>query len=362
MGEGTTSHPGVEWPQLLAAWITPRLTLRNWHERIGRVEAQETAHFASLPHVRGLAVIGSVGRGTHWPISDVDLLVVAYPWEGKDAENLIRVEEDKRNLQLHAAGIPNEVEAANWVLTPDDIASALNADEDGFFRRLEHPHWLWIVIKSEGARIAYDPEGLVGRFLDRCKVALASERFARLWLGVEIGAQVDRLEQAIEHAARGDWSGASLSILSNDGSGGWYALWRRLPQSISRGVSRFLAAAEEMGEHEIGELFLEANRLSEDDTWCRFASVPAAGQRERDVWLAVRHGAGETIDELGATRDLLHVSLKLVIQRGCSGLWPGWTGVTADEAPVRAQFEAAEELVRRLRSAKMAPEGVPDDC
>ena len=42
------------WPQLRESWLTPELALDNWRERITRVEAQETAHFAELPYVLSL--------------------------------------------------------------------------------------------------------------------------------------------------------------------------------------------------------------------------------------------------------------------------------------------------------------------
>ena len=53
-------------------WIKPATVLANWRQRLGRVAEEETAYFASLPYVRGVAVIGTVGRGTAWPLSDVD--------------------------------------------------------------------------------------------------------------------------------------------------------------------------------------------------------------------------------------------------------------------------------------------------
>ena len=91
-----------DWSQLLASWITAEQTLDGWQQRIANVERQECAYIASLPYVKGVAVIGSVGRGTPWPLSDVDLLVVAECHEGRDPQPLIRVEEKQRNVRLHA--------------------------------------------------------------------------------------------------------------------------------------------------------------------------------------------------------------------------------------------------------------------
>ena len=143
----------MKWPQLLAALVTHELALDNWRERLRRVEAAEVAHFGGLPYVTGLAVIGSVGRGNPWPVSDLDLLVVADCWKGKDPEELIHAEEERRNKRLHAARIVNDVEAGDWVLLSQDVTGAASADDDAFFLTLAHPHWLGIAIKAHGARV-----------------------------------------------------------------------------------------------------------------------------------------------------------------------------------------------------------------
>jgi predicted nucleotidyltransferase len=337
----------IQWPQLLPPWVTAELALHDWQARIARVEVQETAHFAGLPYVRGVAVIGSVGRGTQWPLSDLDLFAMADPWEGEDPEHLLLREETERNRLLRAADVPNDVEIAGWVLTTGDVRAALDADDEAFLRCLDHPHWLGLVLKAEGARVSHDSCGLVAPFFDRCQRARWDDRFLRLWLAHDTAAQRARLEEAAALLMHEDWAGASLAILRVDGASGCYARWRTLPESISRGVSRFLTAAEAAGKRELGVLYLIANRLREEEVWARFAATPPEGKRERDAWSAVRR-AGEQITELEVTRDFLHVSSWMAMKRDHPGPWPAWTGVTADESAVRAQYEAAAELLRRL--------------
>ncbi len=342
----------IKWPHLLAEWITPELALHNWRERIAQVETQESIYFGNLPYVKAVAVIGSVGRGEHWPISDVDMFIAADLWQRKDPEILVRSVERERNKQLHAAGIPNDVEAGNWVLLSREVAAAANADDDAFFEMLNHPHWLGIAIKSGGARVVRDFDGCVTQFLSRCGRVLFGDRFVRLWLQIVIEDVAGRLVAARSFLKKGDSQSASAGILvaAQHISGGIYGRWRRLPQSISRGVTRFLAAASIEGDMELGEMFLQAVCLSEEDVWRRFAAVPPAGQRERDVWLAIRRANGENIDELAATRDLLQISSYLAMRNGIHGPYPEWTGVTGDKAAVRTQLVVAEQLLERLRS------------
>ncbi len=348
----------IEWPNLLAGWITPELALHNWRERIAHVESQESAYFASLPYVRGMAIIGSVGRGNPWPISDIDMLIVADSWEGKDPESLIRSVEKRRNDLLHATGVPNDIEAGNWVLLSREVVAAATADDDTFFKMLNDPHWLGIVINSQGARVIKDVDGHVTRLLNRCESIFSGDRFVHLWLQMIMSDVTKRLVAAEDLVRAGDYPLASAKILvaAQHMSGGIYGVWRRLPQSISRGVTRLLAAASTEGDMELGRLFLQAACLNEDDVWRRFAAVPTSGQKERDVWLAIRQANGENIDEPAATRDLLHISSYLAIRDETGGPYPEWTGVTGDLTGFHNQLVATRRLLERLQSERKSYE------
>lgn len=344
----------VQWPQLLADWITPEATLDNWRERLAYVEAGEAAAIAELPYVKGLAVIGSVGRADPWPLSDVDLLAAADFWEGHDPEDLLRAVEKQRNDRLHDAKVPNDVEVGNWVVLSADLAAAAEEDDDAFYRRVRHRHWLGIVFKSAGGRVAKDFGGCMDRFLDRCNDAVFGDRFAAVWLDTAIGEAGRLLARAGELVGQGDCPAASLQVLRAAIPLGeaLYAVWRRLPQSLSRGVTRLLAAAAEEGDAEVAECYLAAARLSPQDVWRRFAAAPPAGKRERDVWYGVRRRAGEDIGELAATRDLLQLIAHLAVRGDCRPPLPEWLGLAADAGEARGQMEAAEQVLGRLRRAR----------
>jgi hypothetical protein len=338
----------VQWPQLLAPEIRPDDVLHDWRARIARLEAQETAHFASLPYVTGLAVMGSVGQGTIWPLSDLDLFVVGDAAAGQAPRDLIRAEEEQRNRLLRAAGLPGGVEAAGWVVTTAEAQAAVEAEEETFFHMLEQrhwPHWWGIVLRLGRARVVHDRTGALTQLVQRCEAALREERFLSLWLDIALRDEHERLAEAADHVARGDWLGASRAVLRSDGASICYARWRRLPENLCRGVTHFLRACGEAGNPEIGDLFLTANRLHEDQVWQRFAAVPPEGQRECEVWLAIRRETGEEVSELAATRDLLYVNTRM--SRRAQEAWPAWMGATDDEAAVHAQCRAARELVRR---------------
>ena len=192
----------AEWSEIFPDWVTPELALDDWRRRIDRVAAEEGEHFASLPYVRGLAVIGSVGRGDPWPWSDVDMLAVADARQGTVAHEPLAQSQGLENRYRH--------------LRPDSVGT---------------PEPVPI--------FEADPEDLL-----------------------------------------------------------------------------------------------------------------------RDVLWAIRRGAGEAVDELAATRDLLNIALlHPVVSDDSRAPRPAWTGVTNDELAARAQFEAAEEMLRRLRAAKTRLKG-----
>ena len=104
------------WDEFRPSWATAQLTLNDWRGRIERVAEQEGEYFRGIPFIRGLAVIGSVGRSDPWPCSDIDLLTVVSDPGDSDIGPLVEAEERKHNAALYAARIPNTVELIHWIL------------------------------------------------------------------------------------------------------------------------------------------------------------------------------------------------------------------------------------------------------
>jgi predicted nucleotidyltransferase len=353
-----------EWPIAPPAHLWVEMTaeeiLDGWRERIEKVASEESRFLAALPYVKGVAVIGSVGRGSPWPISDVDMLTVAEAWEGRDAEALTRQVESERNARLAERVIPNEIEPSEWVVSSHDLCEAAAESDDAFFRRLEHPHWLGILLKAVGGRVCHDATGSIPAFLQRCNETFPADRLLALWAGKVVSHCSGLLGRAESLIRDGSYMEASVEILRTTYQqlpAGAYAVWRVVPQSSSRGVSRFLSAAQAGG---VADLCLAASRLDEPTTWERFDAVPPEGKGARDLMQRVRRGAGEDVDELAATRDLLNLTLwKAVIADPAAGPRPLWTGVTDNARKVKAQYEAARGLLEWLREQLAVRDGGP---
>ena len=352
----------LDWPQELPDWVVPPpdIALRNWRERVARVCEEECAYFARLPYVRGLAVIGSVGRGDPWPLSDIDMLVVAERVEGEHPNAAVRREEQKRNDRLHAAGIPNDVEASIWTVTPEEIEPALSGDVLVFLGKVGDLPWSWqaFLTKAHGGQAVVDAAGQLGRFIERCGHVLFSSRL----LGITRRQTIDDMEarqaEVCELMAGGHWSAASLGLMrmAHEISTFLLLCWGRVPQSISRSASRFLSAAKRAQRTDVARWLLDAVRLRPEQTMERFIGLPRAATVERNRLLAIRVGSGEDVDELAVTRDLLHVRFWVDVCRSSQlgGPFPKWTGVAEAPEDVGAQYQAVNCLLQALQNVLTA--------
>ena len=343
----------LDWPEELPDWMVPPpdVALKNWRDRVARVCEAECAYFAGLPYVKGLAAIGSVGRGDPWPLSDIDMLVVAEQVEGQHPSGAVRVEEQKRNDRLHAAGIPNDVEASIWTITPEEVEPALAGDVSPMLGNVGELPWGWpgFLVKAHGGTVITDSAGRLARFVERCDQILFRSEFLGLQRQQIIEKMEKRLADVRDLMARERWPTASLSLMrmAHEITTPLYLSWGRVPQSISRCVSRFLSACRE-----VGQWFLDAERLRPEQVQARFDGLPPAATTERNRLLAIRRGSGEDMDELAVTRDLLHVRFWVDVARSspAGGSFPRWTGVTGTPGEVEVQSHAVQCLLRTLRA------------
>ena len=343
----------MAWANMWWDWITPELVLEDWRQRIERVAQEEASYFGGLPYVTGVAVIGTVGRGDPWPLSDVDLLIVTDLPHDRDAQEVIRRVEMERRQRLERARIPVEVEAYLWAaIRSDELAQAAGECHAAFLRRVSHWYWRGVVIKAQGARVIVDSDGQLTRFVERCNETVYSDGFLAQWVQTDIDGASENLSRCKEAANRGEWEQASVEGLLATGHlvHGHYGVWRRVPQSITRFVTRFEAAADEAAEGRAAQSFMLAARLGDEDVERRFESQPPSHQKERDVVFEIRGRTEEGINVMAVTRDLLHATAHIGRKAATSGPDDGWEHIAHNRRTVETQLDALEELLGRLRS------------
>jgi len=235
----------------------------------------------------------------------------------------------------------------------EDALRAANASEDELFELLRRPHQAGIAFKVPGGRVLADFEGQVGAFIGRCERIVFGRRFLRLILDAGVRDITAQLGVASELARGGDPGAANalLLVAAHEMTAVLHLLWHALPESISRAVTRLLQVAGEE-DRWVGEAFLTAAGLTEDETWRRFEAAPPWAERERDVLLAVRRGSGEDVSELDVTRDLLHMTSYLAARGGAEGPCPAWLSARNTPATARERLRATRSLLDYLAAAR----------
>jgi predicted nucleotidyltransferase len=336
-------------------WLTPELALDDWRARIERVAEEESRFFAQLPYAKAVAVIGSVGRGEPWPLSDVDLLLITDLPGDTNAQAVVGEVEAERRKRLEDARIPVEVEADLWAaLRLTELAEACQEDDDSFLHRMEHWYWRGIVTKSQGARVVKDTSGYLKRFLERSKDLFKSSRFRDSWLGVELGEASDAVQSGTEAIRQQDWQEAAWKLLSLTGNiiCGCYAAWSVGPQSLVRCITMFEKVAEAEASQPLASLVTRLARLDEADCSSRLDSLPAAGRHEIDVVYEIRRETESGVSRLSVARDMLHATAQIQRKSPTSGTWDGWEHLDHHGSSVGTQRDAAQQLIGYLHEAK----------
>ena len=342
------------WGGGYSEWITPELVLTDWRGRIERLAEDEAARAMALPCVRAVAVIGSVGRGSPWPLSDVDLMTLAEPWRGREPHDLVAEHEAERAEALLRARVPNEVELRYWVLRPERAAPEVTGSTKAFVSSVSHPYHMGFVFKAHGGRALHDEDGKLAEFIRACERAVFCTDYLRLWLGNALKEAREALARArgMADEGRARQASAQLIVGAHEASTGLYARCRELPQSIMRAVTRLQAAAQRAGEPQLLDRFLVAARLTGADMRRRLADVPEQGVRELDALLAIRRGSGEDVDHLDVARDLLHAKTYLDCRRGDGRQLDDWTGTSGTSEDLQTQADALQDLMDALQEAK----------
>ena len=123
-------------------------------ERLREVESR----VGSIPGVRGLVLGGSVGRGEHWPLSDIDILPVFD--DGGSTEELLDAEQAKLVDWWAASGRAQTLDMGWLRFTTDEVRQAVSADAAWAAGQMNEPRWLHGMDKAYGGRGIADAGGL----------------------------------------------------------------------------------------------------------------------------------------------------------------------------------------------------------
>lgn len=202
---------------------SPDPRLHQWRERSASRAEEALDALAVVPGVVGLVLGGSCGRGEHWPLSDIDVIVVS---SGRPIGD-VAAEIDRRAYQLSemwgTSGIYTGVDAGRLTF---DEAEVRNCDD--ILVRMDDDRWLHGLDKIYRGRACRDDGGAAAALL-----GLSTRwRFDR--------AVVDRRIEAWLAAAQ-RFLGSADRLAETDFVGAWVAI-RRAATAVAE------AATERWGE------------------------------------------------------------------------------------------------------------------
>lgn len=180
--------------------------LQGWRERLDARAEEALETLAAVPGVVGLVMGGSFGRGQHWPLSDLDVIVVS---SGRPVDDVI-TEVDWRAYQLSemwgSSGIYTGVDAGRLTFDESEIR-----EYDDLLARMDDSRWLHVIDKIYGGRPSHDQRGAAQALLDLS----ARWRFDPAVVDRRITSWLSMAEQWLAHAElliENDWTGAWIVI------------------------------------------------------------------------------------------------------------------------------------------------------
>ncbi|WP_053203824.1 nucleotidyltransferase domain-containing protein [Jiangella muralis] len=181
--------------------------LRHWRTRLAARAEEAATAVGAIPGVAGVVLGGSFGRGEHWPLSDLDLIVVS---AGRPVAD-VAAEVDQCAYQLSemwgTSGIYTAVDAGRLTFDAGEVGE-VDGDPAG---HMDDHRWLHGLDKVYGGRPARDDGGVASALLElsarwRFDEAVVGRRVTT-WL-----AAADRSLAEAERRADGDATGAWIVV------------------------------------------------------------------------------------------------------------------------------------------------------
>ncbi|OXS54732.1 hypothetical protein B1A99_25745 [Cohnella sp. CIP 111063] len=247
----------------------------NWKSELYRKAKQIAESYRSKNSVRGVAIGGSVARGTVWKHSDLELLLFVDAYDPAfDYFNVI----DGLGVEIIQIGVPN-VQA--WI--------DRHAEDGGIRDALKFP------IQAYQCRIVHDPDGLISAFKaiydrslfdDRIKTIKQEEALARA------DERYDIAESLLEQG-RGNSALAALRLAVNELMLAFYWQHGILPRSQNRTVYLLKRHTPKLGSPDLYVLFTKVFGVTDHPARMKLELLAA----KNDVFDVTKAAWGRNVPE-----------------------------------------------------------------
>ncbi len=297
--------------------------LANWKQILQDRTSEAIERIASVSGLAGVILGGSVGRGTAWPISDIDLIYVI----AKDAdENLPnRIDDlslaitrewsrDRWATSVDAGRLHFTAAEAEDLIQGKRHLAELMAD-DRTFHATDKSHLGKPVYASAGCDTSALADLLTtGRFDERVVHARQIERTKRTT------RLVRRFQSELDSD---DLIGASITIqeLGRVFIPFLMERWGQGDRSFGRVFTRFCRLAQEYHEQRIMEELVGLFSLASDQVETRFSEAPTHVVERHLMSYPSRLAVGEDVNELDDKRDALYAYTWYGVRAGETASW-----------------------------------------
>lgn len=286
-----------------AQHVDPRLL--GWKERLASRCTEAVEALAAVPGVTGLVLGGSVGRGQHWPMSDIDLMAVC---SGRDVRETA-ADVDRTAYQLSemwgSSGIYTAVDAGRLTFDEAEVRQTASGGLPATVERMDDPRWMHGIDKIYGGVAIHDPHDVAAVFLDWS----SRHRFDAGVVARRRESWCDQAEQLLRDTERlvdsGDTAGAWISLRRAGGALVEVATerWGQRAGSLGRYWTLFEARARRHGDPELAARLMTAAHAHPQCVSAMVDAVPEWLQDRIALSYSGRRLVGEEVTPAQNARD-----------------------------------------------------------
>ncbi len=321
--------------------------LRQWEAVLRDRARGAVAAFAAIDGVAGLIVGGSLGGGTPWPLSDIDILPIYEDDRAERAAEAIARRREALIARWTGEGWHTGLDVGTLAFTSREVGAVVHADPAEALRALHDDRWYHSLDKGYRGSAAYDPGGLASA-LARWFTAT---RFAPAVVAFRLERQRRRVLQAhsdlLGHIANRDAAVATsalragveaLRVLLLEG-------WGERDNSFARLGTRFERAARAKGREDLIATLNDLNGLNDRSVLARLRAAPASVRRRHERSWRARDFIGEDVTPVQDARDVLRVSSYYALREAGDAPYPAWLAVETDFAALQRKAATLSQVL-----------------
>lgn len=294
-----------------------------WRELHAERLAESVQGLQAVEGVADLVLGGSVGRGQHWPLSDIDIIVV---WRTGAVDRDALAAAQAAQVDWWAASGRAQTLDVGWLgFEVDEVRTAIETSDEGAARLMGDARWLHGTDKMFGGRGAIKEAGWaqsMASWATRVRFQPAMRAARESWWADTVLVARDRAAAA---RAVGDRDAATFAL--REAARGLRLVlcerWGERLGSMGREWTLWERAAVAKGEGRLARVLARLACATADDALNRAAQAPVWLRERVRLAYTGRRLIGEAVTEAESARDQVAAFAVHFAKRGAPP-WPSW--------------------------------------